>query len=338
VKRVPVVLLCLVTASLLPHAPARAEAGVDDEYELLRLINNDRSANGVGTLRMDGRLQEDARRWSVHLLRVQPEHDPNMPWYDCSLRSENVAWGQKTVGEIHRVFMESPSHRANILRSNVNAAGIGVYYDNGGYMYTVQRFYNCPSIAPAHWTGGAIKSKWLALGAQPMLGRFTGGPTNICGGGQFQNFGGGADSGIPSSAIYWHPQVDGGKAHVIFGGVWGKYSSIGYQCGVLGWPTTDTLNINYCRGQRGPIAQGFQNGLIQYSPATGAHALVSGPISARFGATGGHCGPAGLPTSDQYDWPGAESTWRVQTFEFRYIAEHKPTAKAYICTYQGACS
>ena len=328
----------LVAVSLLYSSPARAEWGKDDEYELLQLINNDRAANGLPAVQMDGRLQGDARTWSEHLFRVKPEHDTNQPWYNCSLRSENVAWGQRSVGEVHRAFMESSSHRDNVLRSGVNAAGIGIYYDRGGGMYTVERFYKCPSVEPAHWTGGAIKAKWLSLGAQPVLGRFQGGPTDICGGGQFQNFGGGAEAGVPASAIYWHPQVDGGRAHVIFGGVWDKYASIGYQCGLLRWPTTDTLNISYCRKELYPIAQAFQGGMIEASGASGAHVLVPGPIYNRFLSGNGHCGPAGLPTSDPYDWPGAESTWRVQTFEFRYIAEHKATGKAYVCTYQGACS
>ena len=337
-KRVSVVLLCLVAASLIPLSPASAEAGKDDEFELLWLINRDRAANGLAPVQMDGRLQNDARGWSEHLFRVRPEHDPNQPWYNCSLRSENVAWGHRSVGEVHQALMESSGHRANILRSGVNAAGIGVYYDKGGGMYTVERFYACPSVQPAQFTAGAIWQKWTSLGSQRTLGRFQGVPTDICGGGQFQNFGGGTEAGVPASAVYWHPAVDGGRAHVIFGGVWDRYAQIGYQCGVMGWPTTDTLDISYCRRELGPIAQGFEGGLLEYSRASGARMLLPGPISSKFASTKGHCGPAGLPTSDPYDWPGAEATWRVQTFEFRYIAEHKPTGRAYICTYQGACS
>ena len=337
-KRVSVLLLCLVAASVVQLAPAQAETGVDDEYELLSLVNRDRAASGLSGLRMDGRLQNDARIWSEHLFRVKPEHDPDSPWYDCSLRSENVAWGQRTVAEVHQAFMDSSSHRANVLRSGVNAAGIGIYYDRGGGMYTVERFYACPSVEPAQFSAGPIWQKWVSVGSQRTLGRFQGVPTDICGGGQFQNFGGGTEAGIPASAIYWHPQVDGGRPHLIFGGVWDRYTQIGYQCGGMGWPTTDTFNIAYCRKELSPVAQGFQGGIIEASAATGAHFFLPGPIFNRFAATNGHCGPAGLPTSDPMDWPGAEATWRVQAFEFRYIAEYKPTGKAYICTYQGACS
>ena len=337
-KRVLILPIAVMAWTILPMVPAHAEAGHDDEYELLQLINNDRAANGLPAVQMDGRIQADARGWAPHLLKVAFEHDPNTPWYDCSLRSENVAYGQRTVAQVHSDFMNSPDHRANILRNGVNAAGIGIYYASNGTMYTVERFYICPSVEAAQFTSGAIKAKWLALGAQPSYGRFQATPADICGGGQYQVFGGGADGGIQSSAIYWNPSVDGGKAHVTYGPIWDRWGALGYQCGSLKWPTGDPFSISYCRAALNPTAQGFQGGIVEYSAATGAHALVPGAIYNRFAAASGHCGVTGLPTSEVADWPGAETTWRYQTFENRYIAEYKPTGKAYICTYQGACT
>src|SRR5947209_3966842 len=78
---------------------AHAEVGHDDENELLQLVNSDRAANGLLPVQMDGRLQADSRAWSAHLAHVAFEHDPNSPWYDCPLRSENVAFGQRTIAE-----------------------------------------------------------------------------------------------------------------------------------------------------------------------------------------------------------------------------------------------
>ena len=336
-KRVLGVLIIAVASALLPLGPAGAEAGKDDELELLSLVNNDRAGAGLPPLQMDGRLQADARVWSEHIKRVAFEHDPNMPWYDCSLRSENVAYGQRTVGQVHHDFMNSSGHRANVLRSGINVAGFGVSYDSSGLMYTVERFYSCRSVVAPQATAGPIKSKWLAVGATPALGRYQGTPAGICGGGQYQVFGGGNATGAPSSAIYQHPSVDGGRAHVTFGPFWEHWANHGYECGTLRYPTTDPFSINYCRTPAQPMAQAFQGGMIEWSAGTGAHVLLPGNIYNKFANTNGHCGVAGLPTSDPFDWPGAESVWRGQTFEFRYIAEYKPTGQTFVCTYQGAC-
>lgn len=336
-KRAVIPLALAMAGALLPLGPARAEAGKDDEIELLSLVNNDRAGAGLPPLQMDGRLQADARAWSEHLKRVAFEHDKNMPWYDCSLRSENVAFGQRTVAQVHHDFMSSSGHRANILRPGVNVAGFGVYYDSSGVMHTVERFYSCRSVVMPQATGGAIKAKWLALGGAPSFGRYQGTPAGICGGGQYQVFGGGSEGGVQSSAIYVHPSVDSGRAHVTWGPFWQHWSNHGFECGTLKYPTTDPFGIAYCRAPAFPMAQAFQGGMIQWSAATGARVLVPGPIYTKYAATNGHCGVAGLPTSDPFDWPGAESTWRAQTFEFRYIAEYKPTGQTFACTYQGAC-
>ncbi|MGH9276988.1 MAG: CAP domain-containing protein [Acidimicrobiales bacterium] len=325
--------------TLLPSHAAHAEAGHDDEAEMLQLVNSARASNGLPGLAMDGRLQQDSRNYSAHIKNVKFEHDTNMPWYDCGLKSENIASGQRTVSDVYNAFMNSAAHRENILRSGINAVGFGVSYSASGAMYTVQRFYNCPSVAGSQWTSGPIKSKWLALGATPSLGRYQGTPAPVsCGGGQYQVFGGGSDTGVQSSAIYHHPQVDGGRAHVTSGSIWSAWSAMRYECGPLGYPTTDPFSISNCRAAVNPVAQGFQGGIIEASGATGAHALVPGRIFDRFAASNGHCGVAGLPTSEVYDWPGYETVWRVQIFEFRYIVEHKPTGQTYICTYQGACA
>lgn len=335
--RVSVALLVAVATAVLPMGPARAEAGKDDEAELLALVNNDRAGAGLPPVQMDGRLQADSRAWSEHLKNVAFEHDTNMPWYDCTMRSENVAYGQRSVGQVHHEFMNSPGHRANILRSGVNVVGFGVSYDRSGSMFTVERFYACRSVTPPQSTSGPIKTKWLALGATPSFGRYQGTPSTVCAGGQYQVFGGGSDSGVQSSAIYAHPSVDNGRAHVTYGAFWEHWSNWGYECGALKYPTTDPFSIAYCRAPAQPQAQAFQGGMIQWSAGTGARVLLPGPIYSRYAALNGHCGVAGLAISDPFDWPGAETSWRAQLFEFGYIAEFKANGQTFFCTYQGAC-
>ncbi|SHF12673.1 CAP domain-containing protein [Desulforamulus putei] len=54
---------------------------------------------------------------------------------------ENIAMGQKTAAQVMQDWMNSPGHRANILNSNYNEIGVGVYQSYTGYGYIwVQEF------------------------------------------------------------------------------------------------------------------------------------------------------------------------------------------------------
>jgi uncharacterized protein with LGFP repeats len=101
-------------------------------------------------------------------------------------------------------------------------------------------------------------------------------------GGQFNQF----DNG----SIHWSPHTG---AHATTGSIRSKWASMGWECSVLGFPTSDDAAAS-CRGARFTF---FEGGAIHWSPQTGAHATV-GPIRDKWASTGWECGPLGLPTSD----------------------------------------
>ena len=108
------------------------------------LINQTRSLyNRIG-LRLNSRLSLVAQRHSAKMAKLNRlHHNPNlvkdvgdMPW---KILGENVGVGS-TVNTLHKAFMNSPSHRANILRSAYRLVGIGVV-SSGGRTWVTVVFY-----------------------------------------------------------------------------------------------------------------------------------------------------------------------------------------------------
>ncbi|AMM31545.1 LGFP repeat protein [Sinomonas atrocyanea] len=144
---------------------------------------------------------------------------------------------------------------------------------------------------------GAIRSEWLAvIPAQtgifknlvlPRSGPL-GYPTTdemsgLKGGGVYQLY----DYG----AIVWSPATG---AHTSTGAIRSRYAQLGYENGVLGYPTTD--EAGGLKG--GGVYQMYQGGAIVWSPATGAHASLGG-IRAAWGRLGYENGTMGYPTGEE---------------------------------------
>lgn len=55
---------------------------------------------------------------------------------------ENIAWGQKTPEIVVNGWMNSPSHRANILNASFKTIGVGHYQNAKGVNYWTQLFTN----------------------------------------------------------------------------------------------------------------------------------------------------------------------------------------------------
>lgn len=145
--RVRVVILCLVTALLtggttaLTAAPAASAASrATLEARFVERLNATRARHGLGPLRVRQGLTEFARRHSATMSQQRALfHSGDLGSLCCwSTIAENVGSGFSVRG-MHRTFLRSPGHRANLLGADKRAVGVGVVR-SGGRIWVTQVF------------------------------------------------------------------------------------------------------------------------------------------------------------------------------------------------------
>lgn len=124
---------------LTPHGLAAVAADV------VALTNAERTAAGLRPLAGDPRLTTAAQAHSDEMVArgfySHTSPDGRQPWdraaaAGCTHRGigENIACGQRSAAEVVRGWMDSPGHRANILKPDFTHLGIG--FRGGGEMGT----------------------------------------------------------------------------------------------------------------------------------------------------------------------------------------------------------
>ena len=136
----------------LPFRHASPRPRPDLEARMLELVNEERGQRGLRPLRADPDLREVARAHSRDMFargyfsHISPEgSSPFDRIRAADLRflaaGENLALAQ-TLPTAHQGLMDSPGHRANILRPSFGRVGIGVL-DGGMYgLMVTQAFRN----------------------------------------------------------------------------------------------------------------------------------------------------------------------------------------------------
>jgi uncharacterized protein YkwD len=120
----------------LPFTVENSRPRPDLEKQMLDLVNKERVANGLNPLAADPELTEVARRHSADMfVRGYFAHDtpeglsPFDRMRQANVRfttaGENLALAP-TIPVAHNGLMNSPGHRANILRPEFGRVGIGV--------------------------------------------------------------------------------------------------------------------------------------------------------------------------------------------------------------------
>ena len=113
--------------------------------EVIRLVNEIRAQNGLGTLKEDWQLSRVAQYKSQdmkdngYFSHTSPTYGSPfdmMKSFGISYRSaaENIAKGQSTPQQVVNAWMNSQGHRANILNKNYTHIGVG--YVKSGNIWT----------------------------------------------------------------------------------------------------------------------------------------------------------------------------------------------------------
>ena len=106
-------------------------------------VNAERKKAGVDPLEWSDRIHKSAKvRAKEITVSFSHTRADGSQWYtadDEVLFGENLAYGQSSLADAVSAFMNSPSHRANILNENHETAAYGVVSFDGTYYY-VQLF------------------------------------------------------------------------------------------------------------------------------------------------------------------------------------------------------
>jgi uncharacterized protein YkwD len=123
--------------------------------EVVELTNTERGIHGRATLRANSRLMRAAQvhaeqmaraRQQAHVLpdAAYPRAEDRLAaaGYDWESFGENLALGQASPAEAVRSWMQSRTHRSNIVSPAFTELGVGYAIDGGGRPYYVQVFAN----------------------------------------------------------------------------------------------------------------------------------------------------------------------------------------------------
>ena len=113
------------------------------ESEVIRLVNQHRTQNGLSPLTANWELSRVARHKSQDMAdnryfsHTSPTYGTPFQMiraFGLSFRTagENIAYGQKTPQAVVNTWMNSSGHRANILNSSYTQIGVG-YVSSGNY-------------------------------------------------------------------------------------------------------------------------------------------------------------------------------------------------------------
>lgn len=132
-------------AATYPSAAATSTSTTVSAYEnkVLQLVNVERQKAGLPALKMDAALRNVARKKSQD-MQAKRYFSHTSPTYGSpfqmmksfgityKMAGENIAMGQRTPEAVVKAWMNSPGHRANILKRGFTHIGVG-YVANGSY-------------------------------------------------------------------------------------------------------------------------------------------------------------------------------------------------------------
>jgi uncharacterized protein YkwD len=138
-----------IAALLVTATPALAAPTFEDR--VLSLTNEKRAAAGCPNLAPNDKLAASARRHTDDMARTgnfshtgtdgsTPAQRVTDAGYHYRLMAENIAAGQGTAEEVVSAWMNSESHRANIVNCELRDLGVARGVDGNNKAYWTQDF------------------------------------------------------------------------------------------------------------------------------------------------------------------------------------------------------
>lgn len=120
-------------------ASLRSEA-----LRVFNMINEEREKVGLNLLNWDSNLESTSDVRAIECAEKFSHIRPNGdPWYTVNseiMGGENLAYGYRNAGEVVSGWMNSITHRENILYPTFTKIAISVYVDDDGIYYWAQEF------------------------------------------------------------------------------------------------------------------------------------------------------------------------------------------------------
>lgn len=130
---------------------ASKQSADDIARQVLALANEERRKAGVAPLRFSAELQSAAVIMAEEMTRKYSHTRPDGTKFSTVLPDgkytlgESIACGSSTATKVVELWMNSPGHRANILRSDYTELGVGyMYNENSGYRHYWGQLFRRP--------------------------------------------------------------------------------------------------------------------------------------------------------------------------------------------------
>lgn len=107
----------------------------DIAIQVLDLVNQARAENNLQPLSWNGSLEQTAKTRAGEIINTFEHTRPDGQKWSTALNigytiaGENIAAGQSTAQSVVNSWLNSPSHKANIMNENFNQMGVALCYD-----------------------------------------------------------------------------------------------------------------------------------------------------------------------------------------------------------------
>jgi len=129
----------LALLALFVLFPAIVKADVKEENEIVKKVEMVRIQNHLNLLSVDDELTEKARIRAEEAAQKWSHTRPDgSEWSTIGSDGENLCY-TRDLSLVVDLWMNSDSHRDNILYDGFSSMGIGIYEENGVY-YIAQEF------------------------------------------------------------------------------------------------------------------------------------------------------------------------------------------------------